>query len=78
MITLEKVSIWRGEHEIFSDPNLAFHPGQRVGIFGRNGAGKSTLFALLTGKIGADQGLTPDLEWGLVRTYPGTCQLFVI
>jgi len=56
MITLKKVSIWRGENEIFGDLNLAFHPGQRVGIFGRNGAGKSTLFALLTGEIGADQG----------------------
>jgi len=56
MITLKKVSIWRGENEIFTNLNLAFHPGQRVGIFGRNGAGKSTLFALLTGEIGTDQG----------------------
>ena len=56
MITLKNVSIWRGENEIFSNLNLAFHPGQRVGIFGRNGAGKSTLFALLTGEIGSDQG----------------------
>ena len=53
---LKKVSIWRGENEIFTDLNLAFQPGQRVGILGRNGAGKSTLFVLLTGEIGADQG----------------------
>ncbi len=73
MITLKKVSIWRGENEIFTELNLAFHPGQRVGIFGRNGAGKSTLFALLTGDIGADKGdLSIPGSWRLAHLQQDT------
>src|SRR5579871_853317 len=33
--------------QIFSDFNLSFAPGERVGLVGHSGGGKSTLFALL-------------------------------
>ncbi len=33
--------------QIFSDLNLHFSPGERVGLVGQSGGGKSTLFALL-------------------------------
>jgi ATP-binding cassette, subfamily B, bacterial len=34
-------------HQVFEDINLAFKPGERVGLVGHSGGGKSTLFALM-------------------------------
>ncbi|MBV1904723.1 MAG: ATP-binding cassette domain-containing protein [Pseudomonadales bacterium] len=73
MITLKNISLWRGDNEIFTQINLAFHPGHRVGIFGRNGTGKSTLFALITGQLGADEGnLNIPSSWKIAHLQQDT------
>ncbi len=47
-VKFEHVRFRYGEgQQIFEEFNLAFVPGERVGLVGHSGAGKSTLFALL-------------------------------
>ncbi len=56
MIKLNDVSLLRGGKRLLSDSNLVIHPGQKVGLTGVNGSGKSSLFALIQGKVPADNG----------------------
>ena len=56
MIVLKNLTLRRGPKIVLQGANLTLNPGEKVGLVGRNGAGKSSLFALLTGRLQADQG----------------------
>ena len=53
---LTNVSLSRGGHRLFSNLNLNFSPGMRLGILGRNGLGKTSLLKLLLGELPPDSG----------------------
>ena len=53
---LTNVSLSRGGHRLFSNLNLNFSPGMRLGILGRNGLGKTSLLKLLLGELSPDSG----------------------
>ena len=56
MITIRNLQLRRGAKIVLDGVNVNVNPGEKVGLVGRNGAGKSSLFALLSGKLQADQG----------------------
>src|SRR3982751_6444814 len=56
MITLRNVQLRRGTKIVLDGVNVNVNPGEKVGLVGRNGPGKSSLFALLAGRLQADQG----------------------
>src|ERR1700761_787302 len=56
MITLRNIQLRRGTKVVLDGVNVTVNPGEKVGLVGRNGAGKSSLFALLAGRLQADQG----------------------
>jgi len=56
MITLRNLQLRRGTKIVLDGANVTINPGEKVGLIGRNGAGKSSLFALLAGRLSADQG----------------------
>ncbi len=56
MITLRNIQLRRGTKIVLDGVNVNVNPGEKVGLVGRNGAGKSSLFALLAGRLQADQG----------------------
>ena len=56
MITLRNLQLRRGTKIVLDGVNVNVNPGEKVGLIGRNGAGKSSLFALLAGRLTADQG----------------------
>jgi ATP-binding cassette subfamily F protein 3 len=56
MITLRNLQLRRGAKIVLDGVNVNVNPGEKVGLVGRNGAGKSSLFALLAGRLQADQG----------------------
>lgn len=64
MISLNNVSLMRGNQLLFEDASLTLRIGQRTGIIGRNGAGKTSLFKALAGEIPIEQG-SIDLPNGL-------------
>ncbi len=45
-----------GPRPLFTELNVEFRAGERVGLIGPNGAGKSTLLKLLTGREPTDEG----------------------
>ncbi|WP_202410428.1 ABC transporter ATP-binding protein [Pseudomaricurvus sp. HS19] len=51
LLDIRHVSVFRGEHQVFSDLNLTIAEGESVAILGPNGAGKSTLLKLLTREL---------------------------
>lgn len=53
---LVNVGINLGGRQLFSNINLDFAGGQRVGITGRNGLGKSTLLKILIGQLPPTEG----------------------
>ncbi|MBT8047485.1 MAG: ATP-binding cassette domain-containing protein, partial [Gammaproteobacteria bacterium] len=57
MISLNQVSLRRGSKLLFENATLQAHAGHRVGLVGANGSGKSSLFAMLLGKLEADEGV---------------------
>ncbi len=56
MIQLQKLQLRRGQKLLLDNADLMVHAGWKMGLIGANGCGKSSLFALLRGKITADQG----------------------
>ncbi|MDO6459952.1 ATP-binding cassette domain-containing protein [Granulosicoccaceae sp. 1_MG-2023] len=64
MLQLKNATLRRGTRVLFSEVDLTVHRGYRVGVTGANGAGKSSLFAMLLGRLEADEGdvsITPGL-----------------
>ncbi|MBI3369106.1 MAG: ABC-F family ATP-binding cassette domain-containing protein, partial [Burkholderiales bacterium] len=78
MITLKNLTLRRGVKVVLQDTGVTLNPGEKVGLVGRNGAGKSSLFALLAGRLQADQGdvaMPPRWRIGEVaQTMPETDQ----
>lgn len=56
MITLQQVSLARGAKVLLNKASVSLYEKQKVGLIGHNGCGKSSLFALLLGKLNADDG----------------------
>ncbi len=56
MITLNKISLRRGQHLLLQDVQWTIFHKQRIGLIGANGSGKSSLFAMLLGQIQPDSG----------------------
>ncbi|MEC0306979.1 ATP-binding cassette domain-containing protein [Paenibacillus lautus] len=49
MISLQHVSLVRGNRHILHDVSIEMKPGQNWAILGRNGSGKTTLLEMMTG-----------------------------
>ena len=56
MISLNNISLMRGNQLLIADSSLTLSGGQRTGVIGRNGAGKTSLFKALEGDIPLEQG----------------------
>jgi len=56
MITLQDISLRRGQQQLLDGATLTVYAEQKVGIIGRNGTGKTSLFKLLMGELHADAG----------------------
>jgi len=56
MLSVNQISLQRGDKSLFEKASMVVHAGQRVAMIGVNGCGKSTLFQLLLGDIQADAG----------------------
>jgi ATP-binding cassette subfamily F protein 3 len=64
LLSLNNISLRRGRKVLIENVSFQVHPGQRMGVIGANGSGKSSLFAMLLGKLEADDG-----ELGLHAKY---------
>jgi ABC-type Mn2+/Zn2+ transport system ATPase subunit len=51
LISLQHVVLGYGSTQVLDDVNLAFHPGNLVGVAGPNGSGKTTLFRAILGLL---------------------------
>jgi ABC transport system ATP-binding/permease protein len=51
-----------GEKVVFSNVDIVFSPGVRLGIVGENGSGKSTLLNLIAGNLESDTGTLKRVE----------------
>ena len=56
MISLNNISLMRGNQLLIANSSLTLSGGQRTGIIGRNGAGKTSLLKLLLGLYKPDRG----------------------
>ncbi len=56
MMTLQQLTLQRGDQRLLEKTNLRIHTGWKVGLTGANGSGKSSLFQLLLGQLQADAG----------------------
>ncbi len=80
VLTLNEVSVRRGDRVILGPINFSISHGERWVVLGPNGAGKSTLLQILATKIFPTQGVVTvlDKEMGKVdlfelRTRIGLC-----
>jgi len=58
-----------GDRTVVQDAGLTVRRGEAVGLLGPNGAGKTTIFYMITGLVGADQGVI-SLEGSDVTALP--------
>ncbi|MGH1432291.1 MAG: ATP-binding cassette domain-containing protein [Neptuniibacter sp.] len=56
LLQLSGVTLGYGGNPLFSNLDLAIHPGDRLALVGRNGSGKSTLLKVMAGLVEADAG----------------------
>lgn len=56
MITLQQVTLRRGQHILLQSLSWTIYHKQRIGVIGANGSGKSSLFSLLLGELTPDAG----------------------
>ena len=56
MLKITDLSLRRGTRLLLENVELNVFPGQRMGLTGTNGSGKSSLFAVIAGRLEADQG----------------------
>lgn len=56
MITLNNISLRRGNNLLLQNVQWTIFHKQRIGLIGANGSGKSSLFAMLLGQIHPDEG----------------------
>jgi len=56
MLKITDLSLRRGSRLLLENVELDVFPGQRMGLTGANGSGKSSLFAVIAGRLEADQG----------------------
>jgi ATP-binding cassette subfamily F protein 3 len=56
VLKITDLSLRRGSRLLLEHVELDVFPGQRLGLTGANGSGKSSLFAVIAGRLDADQG----------------------
>ncbi len=56
MISINQISLQRGQNFLLEGASAVINPGQKVGLVGKNGCGKSSLFALLNQQLHVDAG----------------------
>ena len=57
MISANNVTLRLGKRALFEDVNIKFTEGNCYGLIGANGAGKSTTMNMITGYLGATEGI---------------------
>jgi len=60
MLSVQNVSVWRGDRQVLHQVTLAVRPGELVALVGPNGAGKSSLLLTISGDISSQEG---EIQW---------------
>ena len=82
LISLEKVCLAFGHHQLLDRSDLQFDLGERIALIGRNGGGKSSLLRIIANEIKPDDGKVwraPALKIAYVPQEPDldvTCTIF--
>ena len=56
MLSIENLSFYLGNKQLYMNASLFIKPKDKIGLIGYNGAGKSTLMRLITGELKPDSG----------------------
>lgn len=62
MIEISHLTKKYGTHVAVDDLNLTIEPGRIYGFLGPNGAGKSTTMNMITGYLGATEGIIKSMD----------------
>ena len=82
LISLDKVCLAFGHHQLLDRSDLQFDLGERIALIGRNGGGKSSLLRIIANEIKPDDGTVwraPALKIAYVPQEPDldvTCTIF--
>jgi len=82
LISLDKVCLAFGHHQLLDRSDLQFDLGERIALIGRNGGGKSSLLRIIANEIKPDDGKVwraPALKIAYVPQEPDldvTCTIF--